>query len=486
MDVTAESRIAATGYGMGVATGDFDNDGRPDLYVANFGPNQLWHNDGKIVTAGGARGARGSDTVTFTDVTARAGADDPRWSVGAVVFDFDRDGWLDLFVVNYVDFDLAKNPRCFAESSRRDYCGPAAFSGLPDRLLRNRGDGTFEDVSVRSGIGAKAGPGLGAVAADFDGDGWPDLYVANDGAENFLWLNNHDGTFREDALFRGAALNRDGRAEAGMGVDAGDFDNDGDFDLFLAHLAGETNTLYVNAGGAVFSDRTVESGLAAPSLPFTSFGTGWFDYDGDGWLDLVTLSGAVRILEPQAREGDPYPLKQTNQLFHNLGPAAGAAGGAGGKVRFGEVTDRASAAFRLAEVSRGAAFGDVDDDGDVDLLEVNNCGPARLLVNQVGNRNPWLGLRLVGAGGRDLLGATVEVLRRGGPTLVRRVHSDGGYASAHDPRVVVGLGDAPGVTAVRVRWPDGTVERFDPPPLRAYTTLRQGTGRRESAAERRP
>ena len=340
VDVTAESRIAATGYGMGVATGDFDNDGRPDLYVANFGPNQLWHNDGKTGTAegaGGAGGARGSDTVTFTDVTARAGADDPRWSVGAVVFDFDRDGWLDLFVVNYLDFDLAKNPRCFAESSRRDYCGPAAFKGVPDRLLRNRGDGTFEDVSVRSGIGAKAGPGLGAVAADFDGDGWPDLYVANDGAENFLWLNNHDGTFRDEALFAGAALNRDGKAEAGMGVDAGDFDDDGDFDLFLAHLTGETNTLYVNAGGAVFSDRSVESGLAAPSLPFTSFGTGWFDYDGDGWLDLVALNGAVRILEAQARAGDPYPLKQTNQLFHNLGPVAGAPAG---QVRFAEVTGR--------------------------------------------------------------------------------------------------------------------------------------------------
>jgi enediyne biosynthesis protein E4 len=461
VDVTAASKLAATGYGMGVTAGDFDNDGRPDLYLADDGPNQLWHNQGD---------------GTFRDVTAKAGVDDPRWSVAAVAFDFDRDGWLDLFVVDYVDFDLAHNPPCYAPSSRRDYCGPAAFQGVADRLFHNRGDGTFEDVSARAGIAAKPGPGLGAVAADFDGDGWPDLYVANDGAENFLWHNNHDGTFREDALFAGAALNRDGKAEAGMGVDAGDFDDDSDFDIVLAHLAGETDTLYVNAGGAVFSDRTVESGIGPPSLPFTSFGAGWLDYDGDGWLDLLTVSGAVRILEAQAAAGDPFPLKQSNQLFHNLGPDAA------GRVRFADVSDQAGPAFALPEVSRGAAFGDVDDDGDTDVLVTNNSGPARLLVNQLGDRRPWLGLRLLDRNGRDALGAEVEVLRAGAPTLLRRVHTDGSFASASDPRVLVGLGDAAKLTAVRVRWPDGVRERFPPPPAGAYATLREGSGERQGAA----
>jgi hypothetical protein len=452
MDVTEASGIRALGYGMGVAAGDFDNDGRVDLYLANFGSNQLWRNKGD---------------GTFEDVTAKAGADDPRWSVSASFVDLDRDGWLDLYIANYVDFSVESNVRCYAASSRRDYCGPSSFQPVPDRLLRNRGNGTFEDVSVRSGIARKAGPALGVVAADLNGDGWQDLYVANDGAPNFLWINQRDFTFREEALFAGAALNAAGQPEASMGVTAGDMDGDGDDDLFLTHLTGEKNTLYVNLGDGLFEDRTAAAGLAAPSLAFTAFGTLWMDYDNDGWLDLLTANGAVRLLDDKARQGDAYPFAQRAQLFRNLG-----------KGRFAEVPGgEAGAPFRDEAVGRGVAFGDVDNDGDTDALIVNSNGPARLLVNQVGSRRPWLGLRLVGRpSGRDLLGARVTVFRKGAPALVRRASTDGSYASANDPRVLVGLGNASEVEKVRVDWPDGRSETFPPPPLGKYTTLVQGEG----------
>ena len=468
-DVTAASGIDARANGMGVATGDFDNDGRLDLFLAHDGPDQLLRN----------RGADGSGQVTFEDVTARAGVSDRLWSAGASFVDFDRDGWLDLYVVNYVDFPLAKNPRCYAASSRRDYCGPADFPPVPDRLYRNRGKEAagrvaFEDVSTRAGIaGAVApGPGLGVVAFDADRDGWQDLYVAEDGAPNRLWMNRRDGTFRDEAPLAGAAVNRLGRPEASMGVDAGDFDADGDEDLFMTHLDGETNTLYVNDGAGLFEDRTIESGLAQGSLPFTSFGTWWLDVENDGWLDLFIANGAVRIQETLARTGDPFPLAQTNQLYKNLGRDAA------GRVRLAEATAEAGAVFGRPAVGRGAAFGDVDEDGDTDILVCNNNGPVRLLLNQAGSRNPWLGLRLVDRNGRDALGARVEVARQDAPALWRRAHSDGSYASASDSRVLVGLGAAPRVTGVRVLWPDGAAESFPPPPLGHYTTLEQGTGKK--------
>ena len=455
-DVTAASGLAklATGYGMGVATGDVDNDGFTDLYVTNYGSNQLLRNQGD---------------GTFRDVTAAAGVDDPAWSTSAAFFDFDRDGWLDLYVANYVTFDVGRNPECFAASSRRDYCGPSAFPGVADRLWRNRGDGTFEDVSVRARIGAHKAAGLGVAVADYDGDGWLDLYVANDGEDNHLWLNQRgdaDGTvtFRDEALLAGVAVNREGEPEASMGVTAGDFDGDGDDDLFMTHLMSETNTLYVNDGG-LFEDRTLETGLAASSLAFTSFGTAWLDVDNDGWLDLMIANGAVKVLEALAQDGDLFPLDQPNQLLIN----------AGGR-RFEDATARAGAAFQVAEVSRGAAFGDLDNDGDVDVLLLNNNGPARLLRNGAGQRQPWLGLRLIGGkGGRDMLGARAQVRRAGAPTLWRRAHTDGSYCSANDPRVLFGLGGGAKLAAVRVHWPDGTVETWPPPELGRYTTLRQGT-----------
>ncbi len=450
-DVTGQSGIRDTGYGMGVAAADYDNDGHADLYLTNLGPNQLWRNRGD---------------GTFVNVTAEAGTGEPRLSVSAAFLDYDRDGRLDLFVGNYVDFSPDHNRPCYAPWSARDYCSPKVYRALPDTLYRNRGDGTFEDVSVKTRVAQEAGTALGVVAADFNGDGWADVYVANDGMANHLWMNQKDGTFVNDALLAGAAVNREGMAEASMGVDAGDVDGDGDEDLFMTHLAGETNTLYLNNGDGWFEDRSVQSGLAGPSKAYTSFGTAFFDYDNDGDLDLFVASGAVNIIQTQAEAGDPYPLRQTKQLFENLGDG-----------RFRDVTAQAGAALQVPEVSRGVAFGDLDNDGDTDLVVVNNNGPARLLENRLGTRSHWLGLRLIGREGRDAVGARVALERAGQPTLWRRVRADGSYACANDPRVLVGLGPAADVREVRVHWPDGTVESFAGLPADRYHTLRQGTGR---------
>jgi hypothetical protein len=453
IDVTAQSRIDARGYGMGVAMGDFNNDGWTDLYLTNFGSNQMWRNNGD---------------GTFTDVTEKTGTDDPRWSVSAAFVDFDRDGWLDLYVGNYVNFSFTNRKRCFAYSSAEDYCGPLSYDPVPERLFHNRGDGTFEDVSAKSHIALEANGSLGVVCADFNGDGWTDIYVANDGRSNHLWINQHDGSFRNEALLAGCALNKDGIAESSMGVDAGDFDNDGDEDLFMTNLSSEKSTLMANNGKGWFEDRSFEVGVAVPSKPYTGFGTSFIDYDNDGWLDLLTVNGEVRTIEALERIGDPYPLSQRKQLFHNL---------ANGK--FEEVAGKAGHAFSLSEVGRGAAFGDIDNDGDTDVLVVNNNGRARLLTNQVGTRNHWLGLRLVGTKEkRDMLGAKVAVFRDSGATLWRRVRTDGSYCSASDPRVLVGLGQSSKVRAIQAFWPSGRVEEWTGIPIDTYTTLREGTGKR--------
>ena len=459
-DVTAGSGLDAAAYGMGVAAGDFDNDGRVDLYRTALGANQLFRNNGD---------------GTFTDVTGQAGVGDPRWSVSASFADLDRDGWLDLFVGNYLDHRLdAPQPECFTRTGERDYCGPSAFDSVPDQLYRNRGDGTFADVTAMSGVAREYGAALGVAAFDADGDGWTDVYVANDGEPNQLWMNQGDGTFTNGALLAGAALNDSGRTEGSMGVDAGDFDGDGDDDLFMTHLTRETNTLYVNDGLGLFEDRTATIGLGAPSLAYTGFGTAWLDFDNDGGLDLLVVNGAVQASHQRfagaggasARAGEPLPLHQPNQLFRNLGNG-----------RFDEVTRQAGAVFGLSEVSRGAAFGDVDNDGDVDVLVTNNNGRARLLINEVGNRNRWIGLRLVGGPGRrDMPGARVGVFRDDGPPLWRRARADGSYASANDPRVLVGLGDAAAVRRVRVVWPSGREEEWTDLPVDRWLTLEEGGG----------
>ncbi|HWS99587.1 MAG TPA: CRTAC1 family protein [Pyrinomonadaceae bacterium] len=449
-DVTERSGIRAAGYGMGAASGDVNNDGRADLYLCNLGQNQLYLNNGD---------------GTFTDVTAKAGAGDERWSASASFVDYDRDGWLDLAIVNYAEFNAAASPVCYAETTVKDYCGPRSFKPPGNRLLRNKGDGTFEDATARSGFNREFGHGLGVVAADFDADGWPDIFVANDGDPNQLWMNQKDGTFKNEALLAGAAVNREGKAEAGMGVDASDFDGDGTEDIFITHLMEETHTLYVNTGGAVFEDRTREAGLGLPGSRLTGFGTLFFDYDNDGRPDLLVVNGAVRILRELARKGDPFPLGQPNQLFHNEG---------GGK--FLETSESAGPAFRLLEVGRGAAFGDVDNDGDTDVLVTNNNGPARLFLNRVGNRNRWLGLRLVGkSADRDMLGAGVEIVVAPRQVLRRRARTDGSYLTSQDPRVLVGLGTAERVSSVRVRWPNGNVEEWKDLPANRYLTLKEGT-----------
>ncbi len=461
VDVTEQAELDASGYGMGMATGDYDNDGDMDIYLTNLGPNQLWRNDGD---------------GTFTDVTAAAGVDDDRWSVAAAFFDIDRDGDQDLYVGNYVDFSLSSHKVCVTESGVPDYCGPLAFQPVADRLLRNDGDGTFTNVTRRAGMGL-AGSTLGAIPSDFNDDGWMDLYVANDQMPNQLWFGLGKGRFEDEALMAGAAVNRHGQAEASMGVDAADFDNDGDEDLFMAHLARETNTLYRNDGTGMFHDASLETGLGAPSWDYTGFGTAFFDYDLDGHLDLVVVNGAVRKREAQVRAGDVYPMKQPNQLYRNLG---------GGQ--FEEVTALAGEVFELMEVSRGAAVGDVDNDGAPDVLVINNSGPVRLLRNQTAASDAgWLGLNLVNAQGSPRLGARAAVLRSGKTPLVRRVRSAGSYVSAHSPRVLFGLGigdgtETPATTVdVEVHWPDAVdgapaVELFRGIQTGEYVTLVQGTG----------
>jgi len=354
----------------------------------------------------------------------------------------------------------ANNPSCFAATSARDYCTPRVFRAPGNRLLHNRKDGTFNDVTASAGVDKEFGHGLGVVAADFDDDGWTDLFVANDGDQNQLWLNQRNGTFKNEALLAGAAVNREGKTEAGMGVDAGDFDGDGTDDVFVTHLMDETNTLFTNLGKASFEDRTREAGLGKPGRRFTGFGTLFFDYDNDGWLDLLVANGAVQVLPELVSKGDPYPLGQPNQLFHNTGSG-----------RFVEVKEEAGSSFQSLEVSRGAAFGDIDNDGDTDVLVTNNNGPVRLFLNQL-SRNHWLGLRVVGMNGRDMLGAKVEVVVNKSRTLRRRVRTDGSYLSANDPRVLVGLGSMTHVEAVRVRWPDGTVKELKAPTVDRYITIK--------------
>lgn len=452
-DVTDSTGLDVTDYGMGVVSADFNNDGWPDLYLANFGTNRMLFNKGD---------------GTFRDATDSSGVGDPLWGIGAAAFDYDRDGWLDLYVVNYVEFDLDENPACYAPSSRRDYCGPSSFKPQPDRLYHNRGDGTFEDVTHQVLVDYRQQPGLGVAITDANNDGWPDIYVANDGAENQLWINRRGTSFVDDALFAGAAVDFNGRAEASMGVAVADFDSDGDEDVFLTHLMGETCTLYVNlgtGGRGLFRDETRRFGLANPTYQFTGFGTAWIDADNDGWLDLFVANGAVRIIEELAASGDPYPLSEPNQFFRNEKGQ-----------RFSSVPGFAGADSDLAEVSRGSVFGDVDNDGDVDVVVFNNSGPVRLYENIRGQDQAWVGLRLMGANvKRDLLGTRVGLKRPGKVTLWRRVHTDGSYSSSHDPRITFGLGSSATVGDLEIHWPDGTVEtRACPEPLR-YTTIRQST-----------
>jgi hypothetical protein len=431
-DVTAQSGVDVQGYGVGVAAADVDNDGWTDLLVLRLGSVALLHNNGN---------------GTFSDATRRSGLDLSGWPVSASFADYDRDGWLDVYVARYLAYSVDADLDCFARNGQPGYCAPASYRGQGDRLYRNRGDGTFTDVTVRSGVGNAALPGLGVVSADLTGDGWPDVYVANDGTANLLWVNRHDGTFVDSGLASGSALSADGKSEGSMGVDAGDVDNDGDDDLVMTHLAGEGHNVYVNDGRGLFEDRSTAMGVGPATLPFTGFGAAFADLDNDGWLDVLSVSGTVQRIESLALQGEAFPLQQRMQLLRNAGG------------HFEDVSARAGAVFAQAAVGRGAAFGDVDNDGDIDVVVANNNGPLRLLRNGRGAARHWLGLRLALPGGRDATGARVEVTRKDAAPqrLWRRARSDGSYASSNDPRVHVGLGASSEVPHVRVTWPDGRV-----------------------------
>jgi len=464
-DVTEQSGIRTIGYGMGVAVGDVDNDGWLDLYVTGFGRSQLFRNNGD---------------GTFTDISDQSGtANTGSWAVSAAFVDFDRDGWLDLFVGNYLKYTLQTHVPCFSAPGVPDYCRPSVYRAEPSRLYRNLGNGRFSDVTIAAGMARSFGPALGVSTADFNGDGWPDLFVANDEQENQLWINRHDGTFSNTALLAGVALGANGERKANMGVDAGDFDNDGDDDLIVTELINQGSSLFVNDGSGTFEEQSARLGIRRPTLPYTGFGTAWIDFDNDGWLDVLTVNGDVnKDMKDAGRNGDPFPLGQPKQLLQNVGG------------HFEDVSRRAGRVFELIEAGRGAGFGDIDNDGDTDVVVANDAGRVRLLINNVGNRNHWIGLRLVGAGPtssapgrngavglRDQVGARVAVVRSSGPALWRRARRDGSYASANDPRVLVGLGQSQERPRVRVIWPDGRSEEWRDVPIDRYTTLTEGAGK---------
>ena len=408
-DVTVAAGVGHTGYGMGAATGDCDGDGDVDLFVSNYGPDALYGNNGD---------------GTFADITRRAGLGDAWFGASGAFFDAEGDGDLDLFLSRYNAFSVAANKDCYGPAGERDYCDPLEYAPLPDKLYLNDGACVFADAASDARVTAAFGAGLGVVAADFNGDGLNDVFVANDRTANQLWMNQSDGTFLDEALFAGAALNADGMAEAGMGATAADFDSDGDLDLFLTHIDGETNTLYVNEGDGLFEDVTDRSGLAHTSVAVTGFGVLWLDVDNDGDLDLFSANGRVRT-----------PYAQPNQLFLNEGGV------------FRDASAEAGDAATKELVSRGAAFGDIDNDGDIDIVVNNADGPTQLLLNQRGSRAAWLGVAAAE-------GAAVELEMEGGSRLRRRASTGGGYLSAHDPRVHFGLGTRK-PKAVVVRPPRG-------------------------------
>jgi hypothetical protein len=451
-DVTMRAGVGLRAYGMGAAVGDYDNDGDIDLFVTSFGPDTLYRNNGD---------------GTFTDTTNEAGVSDPLWSTSATFVDYDRDGDLDLFVANYLDFTIAGNKTCTDSAGSRDYCGPRVYRPVPDRLYRNEGGGRFTNVTEASGVARADGAGLGVVAGDYNGDGWLDLYVANDATPNQLWINRRDGTFVDEGLLSGAALNVAGNPEGSMGIASGDFDADGDEDLFVTNIAGETFVLYRNDGSGNFEDARVPAGLAAPTAASTGFGTDWFDYDNDGWLDLFVANGAVNLVE--AQRGQPSPFRMKNQLFHNDGTG-----------RFSETSAAGGAAFQRAEISRAAAFGDLDNDGDIDVAVTTNGGPIRLLLNQTGTQHHWLQVSLTqDARNRQAVGARIRLERAGQPALWRRVRTDGSYLAASDVRAHFGLGTEARVAAIVVHWPDGAVERWTGLAADRQVTLQRGTGQSE-------
>jgi hypothetical protein len=446
-DATGRAGVAAAGlFGMGAAVGDYDNDGFPDLYVLGYGRSILFHNRGD---------------GSFEDVTAKAGvANLEKWGSSGAWFDYDQDGRLDLVVANYVDFTPANNQTCLQEG-RPSYCHPNKYHGQPPVLFHNNGDGTFTDVSRHSGIGLKTGNGLGVVCFDYNGDGWTDVFIANDSMPNFLFVNRRGGKFEEVGIESAVALSDDGKAEAGMGVDAADYDGDGLPDLFVTHLDLELNRLYRNAGNGSFEDATFRSKIGARNFRMSGFGTRFIDYDNDGWRDLFIANGHVLDNIALFHADTGYPEPKT--MYRNV------------RGQFEDVTARLGSAMLAPRVSRGAAFADFDNDGDIDVLVSNNGQEPQLLRNDGGNRNHWLQLRLAGVrSNRDGIGARV-IVKAGGITQVDEAKGGMSYQSAHDPRLHFGLGGADRVASIEIRWPGGTIDRLADLPADRVITVREGS-----------
>ncbi|MCI0588191.1 MAG: CRTAC1 family protein [Planctomycetes bacterium] len=433
-DVSGESGAAGSGYGQGCAAGDADGDGDPDLFLANDGPDLFLRNLGG----------------RFEDRTGSSGLGDRGWSTSATFLDADLDGDLDLYVARYVKVEYATHPRCL-RAGRRGYCHPDTFEGLEDLFYRNEGDGTFVERGREGGValaGPTEGKGLGVVAGDFDEDGLPDLFVANDSTPNHLYRGRGDWTYEDVALVAGVAYSAAGRAQAGMGTDAADFDGDGRLDLVVTNLNQETNTMSRNLGGGTFEDVTETSGLAAVSLPWVGFGAGFFDADDDGALDLLFVNGHVVDNVEEVDTGQTY--RQPAFLMRNRG-----------KGTFEDVSARAGPVFGKRRVGRGAAFGDLDDDGFVDVVLTSVGERVEILRNGGVPGRHWVSFRLVGArSARDGLGADLRVTA-GGRTLRRCSKSGYSYLCASDPRVHVGLGDATRVDRLEVRWPSGRIDRLE-------------------------
>jgi hypothetical protein len=437
---------------MGACSGDYDGDGYPDLYVTNYGPNTLYHNqhDG-----------------TFADVTATARVGDPRWSTGCAFADLDGDGDLDLWVTNYVDADRTHSPFCGdVKLNIRFYCHPLQYEPLPNTVYRNDGHGVFTDVSAASGVGRLRANGLGVTVADFDNDGRPDVFVANDTMPNFLFHNIGNMQFKETGLVSGIAVGADGKARAGMGIDTGDYDGDGQLDLVITNLDFEMHTVDRGLGRGLFGYATTESGIGFPTLPFVGFGVAFLDFDSDGQLDIAIANGHILDNAPLFRAGATY--MQRKLLFRNLG-----------NRRFGEVGRMAGPAFAAERVSRGLAVGDIDNDGDLDILVSNNGQDAELLRNDVprgGTRANALLVRLRGAGrNTDAIGARVR-LTSGSRTQIRDIKAGSSYLSQNDLRAHFGLGTAARADRLEVVWPSGRTEAVTNVAANQIVTIEEGKG----------
>jgi len=452
-DVTERSNLGNSGWAMGAVAADYDGDGYQDLYVTGFGSNHLYHNNGD---------------GTFTDVTEKAGVDDTRWSTGAAFGDFDNDGALDLFVANYAQVDLSNLPQ-FGKGKYCVYhgmpvqCGPRGLPGAGDSLFHNNGNGTFTEVSKKAGVADPDGRyGLGVVWIDVDGDGWPDLYVANDTGPNFLYHNNHDGTFTEIGLLAGVAVNDEGREQGSMGVAVGDYLHTGRPALFVSNFADEYHTLYRHDRPLMFSDVSFQAGIGKFMGPYVGWGAAFFDYDNDGWPDLIIVHGHVYPQVDNTDTGSRYA--QRILLFHNEGNGT-----------FSEVAAQAGEALTIPRVSRGLAIGDLDNDGFLDVVIENPNGKPTILRN-TGNRNNWITIKTVGTGlSRDAIGAKIKVVA-GDLVQWDEVRSGGSYLSGSDLRLHYGLGTRSRVDTIEIHWPDGKTESIREIPANRFLTIEEGKG----------